>query len=90
MLQTRIHGKDRVAFIESLTVADVVGQSDNTGSLTLFTNDQGGIIDDLIISKTDLGVYSYLLTLSVCLQSPFQVICMLCPMQDVGTRTCHL
>jgi len=55
MLQTRIHGKDRVGFMESLTVADVLGLADNTGSLTVFTNDQGGIIDDLIVSKTDLG-----------------------------------
>ena len=41
MLQTRIHGKDRVGFMESLTVADVLGLADNTGSLTVFTNDQG-------------------------------------------------
>ena len=54
MQQTKIHGKDRVEFIESLTVADVLGLPDNTGSLTVFTNDQGGIIDDLIVSKTDL------------------------------------
>ncbi len=55
MLQTRVHGKDRVAFIESITVADAMSLNDNTGSLTIFTNDQGGIIDDLIVSKTDLG-----------------------------------
>jgi len=54
MLQTRIHGKDRIGFIESLTVADVLGLSENTGSLTVFTNEQGGIIDDLIVSKTNL------------------------------------
>ena len=41
MLQTRIWGKDRVAFIESLTVADVVNMKENTGSLTVFTNDKG-------------------------------------------------
>ncbi len=55
MLQTRVHGKDRVAFMESLTVADVLSLNDNTGSLTLFTTEKGGIIDDLIVSKTDLG-----------------------------------
>jgi len=54
MLQTKIHGKDRIGFIESLTVADVQGLSDNTGSLTVFTNENGGIIDDLIVSKTNL------------------------------------
>ena len=55
MLQTRVHGKDRVAFMESLTVADVLGLNDNNGTLTLFTNSNGGIIDDLIVSKTELG-----------------------------------
>ena len=65
MLQTRLHGKDRVAFIESLTVADVVGMSDNSGSLTVFMNNQGGIIDDLIVSKTDLG-YLYVVSNAGC------------------------
>jgi aminomethyltransferase len=55
MLQTRIQGKDRASFIESLTVVDVLGMSDDTGSLTVFTNDQGGIIDDLIVTKTSLN-----------------------------------
>lgn len=54
MLQTHVHGKDRIAFMESLTVADVLGLADNSGSLTLFTNNNGGIIDDLIVTKTDL------------------------------------
>ena len=53
MLQTRVHGKDRVHFVESLTVADVQGLKENTGTLTVFTNDKGGIIDDLIVNKTD-------------------------------------
>lgn len=55
MLQTHVHGADRVAFMESLVVADVDGLKDNQGSLTLFTLPDGGIIDDLIVTKTDLG-----------------------------------
>jgi len=55
MLQSHIYGKDRIAFIESLVVADVQGLKDNQGSLTLFTTDSGGIIDDLIVTKTDQG-----------------------------------
>ena len=39
--------------MESLTVADVQGLKNNTGTLTVFTNDKGGIIDDLIVNKTD-------------------------------------
>ncbi|XP_785085.4 aminomethyltransferase, mitochondrial [Strongylocentrotus purpuratus] len=52
MLQSRIYGKDRVKFIESLTVADVEALKPNTGTLSLFINDHGGIIDDLIINQT--------------------------------------
>ena len=41
MLQTRVWGKDRVAFMESLTVADVENMKTNTGSLTVFTKEDG-------------------------------------------------
>lgn len=51
MLQTKIYGKDRIKFIESLIVADIEGLKNNTGTLSLFTNEKGGIIDDLICSK---------------------------------------
>ena len=30
----------------------VVGLKDNTGTLTVFTNEAGGILDDLIVNKT--------------------------------------
>uniref|UniRef100_A0A914S5E8 Aminomethyltransferase, mitochondrial n=1 Tax=Parascaris equorum TaxID=6256 RepID=A0A914S5E8_PAREQ len=59
MLQTHITGKDRVEFIESLTTADVQGLQDNQGALSVFTNEKGGIRDDLIVTKTDLG-YIYM------------------------------
>jgi aminomethyltransferase len=65
MLQTVIHGKDRVEFIESLTVADVGGLNDEHGTLSVFTNAQGGIIDDLIINKTSLG-YLYVVSNAGC------------------------
>ena len=57
MLQTRVHGKDRFEFIESLTVADAKNLKPNHGALTLFTNDQGGIIDDLIVTNADEHLY---------------------------------
>ena len=41
--------------MESLTVADLEGLKDNQGVLSLFTNEQGGIMDDLIVSKTSDG-----------------------------------
>merc|ERR1712106_862105 len=57
MLQTRVWGKDRIAFMETLTVADVQALNSNQGSLTVFTNDQGGIIDDLIVTKVEDHLY---------------------------------
>uniref|UniRef100_A0A915C2C8 Aminomethyltransferase n=1 Tax=Parascaris univalens TaxID=6257 RepID=A0A915C2C8_PARUN len=66
MLQTHITGKDRVEFIESLTTADVQGLQDNQGALSVFTNEKGGIRDDLIVTKTDLG-YIYMVTNAGCI-----------------------
>jgi len=66
MLQTEVRGSDRVAFIESLTTADVEGLPPNTGTLSVFTNDKGGIRDDLIITKTD-AEHLYLVTNAGCI-----------------------
>ncbi|XP_037540906.1 aminomethyltransferase, mitochondrial [Nematolebias whitei] len=65
MLQTKVHGKDRVKFLESLVVADVEELKDNQGTLTLFINEKGGIIDDLIVTKTDQG-YLYVVSNAGC------------------------
>jgi len=51
MLQTKITGKNALKLINNLTVADVENIAPNTGTLTLFPNETGGIIDDLIINK---------------------------------------
>ncbi|XP_075040013.1 aminomethyltransferase, mitochondrial [Mixophyes fleayi] len=55
MLQSRVHGKDGVAFMESLVVGDIAELKDNQGTLSLFTNENGGIIDDLIVNRTSEG-----------------------------------
>jgi len=57
MLQTKVFGKDRFEFIESITVADVRGLKTNTGCLTIFTNENGGIEDDLIVTNADGFLY---------------------------------
>ena len=44
-------GKDVIPFIESLVVGDVAGLADGTGSLSVMTNERGGIIDDTVITK---------------------------------------
>lgn len=51
MMQTIIRGRDRYKFIENLTVADVQGMGLDKCTLSVFTNESGGIIDDCIISN---------------------------------------
>ncbi|XP_069045647.1 aminomethyltransferase, mitochondrial [Lepisosteus oculatus] len=65
MLQTKVHGKDRVKFMESLIVGDIAELKDNQGTLSLFTNEKGGIMDDLIVTKTDQG-YLYVVSNAGC------------------------
>ncbi|SCN47255.1 Aminomethyltransferase (glycine cleavage system T protein) [methanotrophic endosymbiont of Bathymodiolus azoricus (Menez Gwen)] len=65
MLQTKVTGKDKISFIESLTVADVESLNENQGTLSVFTNDTGGILDDLIINKTTDG-YLYVVSNAGC------------------------
>lgn len=65
MVQTHVYGADRVEFIESLVVADVAGLADNASTLTLLTTDRGGIIDDLIVTRTSLG-YLYVVSNAGC------------------------
>jgi len=55
MLQTRVDGKDRKNFMESLVVTDIEGLKENQGTLTVFTNEQGGIMDDLIVNNLSEG-----------------------------------
>ncbi|XP_030061397.1 aminomethyltransferase, mitochondrial [Microcaecilia unicolor] len=55
MLQTKVLGRDRVKFLESLVVGDIAELKENQGTLTLFTNEKGGIIDDLIVTNTSQG-----------------------------------
>lgn len=51
MLQTYVRGKDAVECMESICTADIRGAANGTGSLTVFTNDKGCILDDLIVTK---------------------------------------
>ena len=44
-----IHGKDRVKFMEGLVVASVAELKPSSGVLSFFSNEQGGVKDDLII-----------------------------------------
>nr|CAD7407681.1 unnamed protein product [Timema cristinae] len=56
MLQTEIRGKDRLKFLESLCTADLENLEANKSVLTVFTDSiTGGILDDLVVTKTALG-----------------------------------
>ncbi|XP_077253905.1 glycine cleavage T-protein family [Tasmannia lanceolata] len=46
-----LKGKDCVSFLEKLVIADVAGLKPGTGTLTVFTNEKGGAIDDSVITK---------------------------------------
>lgn len=65
MLQWRLWGADRVKFLERLVVADVEGLAENTGTLSLLTNTDGGIVDDLIVSRTSQS-YLYVVSNAGC------------------------
>lgn len=51
MMQTKVFGKDAAEFLESLTTCDLQKLSPGRGTLTVFTNEDGGILDDLIVTK---------------------------------------
>ncbi|KAJ2996189.1 hypothetical protein HDV02_006717 [Globomyces sp. JEL0801] len=57
MLQTRWTGADRTKFLESLVVADLVNLPVGSSTLSLFTNENGGIIDDTVINKQDENTF---------------------------------
>ncbi|XP_038666731.1 aminomethyltransferase, mitochondrial [Scyliorhinus canicula] len=65
MLQSKVTGKDRVKFMESLVVGDISELQDNQGTLSLFTNEKGGIKDDLIVTRTSDG-YLYIVSNAGC------------------------
>ena len=46
-----LKGKDCIPFLEKLVIADVAGLAPGAGTLTVFTNEKGGAIDDSVITK---------------------------------------
>lgn len=56
MGQIRLHGKNRIAFLETLVVADVAAIPEGHSQLSLLTVPSGGILDDSIITNLGPGV----------------------------------
>ncbi|XP_062441422.1 aminomethyltransferase, mitochondrial isoform X2 [Rhea pennata] len=54
---SRVYGRDRVKFMESLVVGDIAELKPDQGTLTLLTNEKGGIVDDLIVTNTSDHLY---------------------------------
>ncbi|XP_024389923.1 aminomethyltransferase, mitochondrial [Physcomitrium patens] len=53
-----LKGPDAIDFLETLVVADIKGLANGTGTLSVFTNENGGVIDDTVITKvTDDHIY---------------------------------
>ena len=46
-----LQGQDAVPFLEKLVVGDIKGVENGSGTLSVFTNEKGGIIDDSVITK---------------------------------------
>lgn len=62
MCSVKWTGKDAMAFLEHVTVADVVGLEPNKGTLSVIPTAEGGVIDDTMVTKvrTDAdGEYIY-------------------------------
>ncbi|NEX62800.1 glycine cleavage system aminomethyltransferase GcvT [Noviherbaspirillum galbum] len=51
MGQVRLSGPDAAAALETLVPVDIVGLPVNTQRYALFTNEQGGVLDDLMVSN---------------------------------------
>lgn len=51
MLQTYLRGKDVIDCFESICTANIKGLRNGCGTLTVFTNSSGGILDDLIVNR---------------------------------------
>ena len=58
MLGSSIRGKDAIAFTERIVVGDIKALKNGTGTLSVVTNENGGIIDDTVVTKvSDEDVY---------------------------------
>jgi len=53
MCSVRFYGKDAGAFLESVAPCDYQSLALNTGRLSCLTNEEGGMIDDCIITRTN-------------------------------------
>lgn len=58
------HGKDAVKFLEKMVVGDIAGLKSGEGRLSLIMNEEGGIVDDTVI--TNAGDHIYMVVNGAC------------------------
>ncbi|KAL7985937.1 hypothetical protein Chor_011103 [Crotalus horridus] len=71
--QTKVFGRDRLKLIENLVVGDIAELKPDQGTLSLFTNDKGGIIDDLIVTNTS-DQHLYVVSNAGCMDKDFALM----------------
>jgi len=57
MGQVVIRGADAASAFERLVPGNIEGLKPGNARYTVFTNDQGGVLDDLIVSRTENGLF---------------------------------
>jgi aminomethyltransferase len=57
MCQLKLTGNSRVDFLETLVVGDIKGLKVNHATLSSFTNEKGGMIDDTVITNKGDHIY---------------------------------
>lgn len=74
MGQIRLHGKQVATELEKLVPSDIQGLRETRQRYTLLINDQGGILDDLIVSH--LGDEDWMLVVNAaCKQQDYHYLC---------------
>jgi len=58
MGQVRITGDDAPALFERLVPADIAGLEPDRARYTMLTNEEGGILDDLIVTRSEDGLFT--------------------------------
>ena len=58
------HGKDAVKFLEKVVVGDIASLKPGEGRLSLIMNEEGGIVDDTVI--TNAGDHIYMVVNGAC------------------------
>lgn len=70
MGQLRLHGEGAVAFLESLVPVDIIDLGAGKQRYAFFTNEQGGIMDDLMVAN--LGDHLFVVVNAACKEQDIQ------------------